>query len=62
MLMTKIFDFTVNDFDVDNHCDRDSNQDHESTTSATIYNITTTVVDNIKCTTDRSTIENEVDY
>ena len=26
--MTKIFDFTVNDFDVDNHCDSNNNQDH----------------------------------
>ena len=63
--MTKIFEFTVNDFDVDNHCDRDSNQDHESTTStttsATIYNFTTTVVGDITCTTNRSTIKEDVD-
>ena len=31
------------------------------TTNATIYNITTTVVDDITCTTNRSTIEEEVD-
>ena len=45
--MTKIFDFTI----IESH----------TTTSATIYDITTTVVDDIKCTTDRSTIEEDVD-
>ena len=29
MLITKIFDFTVNDFDVDNYCDCDNNHDHK---------------------------------
>ena len=45
--MTTIFDFTI----IESH----------TTTSATIYDITTTVVDDIKCTTDRSTIEEDVD-
>ena len=32
-----------------------------TTTSATIYNITTTGVDDIKCTNDQSTIEEDVE-
>ena len=42
MLMPKIFDFII----IESH----------TTTSATIYNITTIVVDDIKCTTNRSTM------
>ena len=69
MLIAKIFTLTVNDV-----CDRYGDQDDypdntflvhnefttNTTTSATIYDITTTVVDDIKCTTDRSTIEENV--
>ena len=45
--MTKLFDFTI----IESH----------TITSDTIYDITATVVDDIYCTTDRSTIEEDVD-
>ena len=43
MLMKKIFNFTVNDIDVENHCERKNNQDH---TIITDNKFDTTTIDN----------------
>ena len=54
--MTKMFYFTVNDVDVDNHCDRDNNQDH---TIIIDDRFDTTIIDNkfyTTCTTMFDTV------
>jgi len=51
--MTKIFDFTVHDVDVDNHCDRDNNQDH---TIIVDDEFDTTIIDNEFYTTSSTTV------
>ena len=54
MLMTKMFYFTVNDVDVDNHCDRDNNQDH--TIEHLKYDvISTTFLESSNCVRDDTT-------